>query len=161
MERNFIQEIGHRLARPWNSAFLGYFILIVIIFAGFGVGFSFHSAWNSPVDDGVLVAQNLSTYAMAILATAVIDLNISWEIQNRVSFFLYSILIFVIGLSFLFWTYSVQSDFAFIPAILISVIAWIVWILANAYNERLSDQNFFNAMRGKGRHGDNWEEATN
>lgn len=157
MEKNFLQEIYHRLTRPWNSAFLGYFILIVIVFAGFGVAFSYFAAIKSPQDDGILVAQNLATYFMAILATAVIDLNISWEIQNRVSFFIYSILIFVVGLLILLWTYSLSTDFAFVPAIIGCILAWVVWILANAFNEKLSDENFYNNMRGKGNHGAEWD----
>lgn len=157
MERNFFQEICHRLTRQWNSAFFGYFILIVIVFAGLGVALSFYAAIKSPQDDGILVAQNLATYFMAILATAVIDLNISWEIQNRVSFLIFSILTFVIGFLILLWTYSLSTDFAFFPAIIGCILAWGVWILANAYNEKLSDENFYNNMRGKDNHGAGWD----
>jgi len=158
MERNFFEEVIHRLSRPWNSAFFGYFFLIVIVFAGFGVAFSFFNAIKTPEDDGIIVAQNISTYFMAILAASVIDLNISWEIENRVSFLIYSFLIFVLGVLILVWTYSVSSDFAFIPAIIGSILAWIIWVLANAYNEKLSDENFYNNMRGKGKHGENWDK---
>jgi len=157
MERKFFQEIKHRLARPWNSAFFGYFFLIVIVFAGFGVAYSFLNAIKSPQNDGIIVAQNLATYFMAILAASVIDLNISWEIENRVSFLLYSMLIFVIGIILLIWTYSVSSDFAFIPSILGCVLSWLIWILANAFNEKLSDETFYNKMRGKGKHGKTWD----
>lgn len=158
MERNFIQEIGHRLTKPWNSAFFGYFFLIVIVFAGFGVAFSFFNAIKSPQDDGVIVAQNLATYFMAILAASIIDLNISWEIENRVSFLIYSILVFVIGVFILIWTYLLSTDFAFIPAIIGCLLSWIIWILANAYNEKLSDENFYNTMRGRDKHGINWDK---
>lgn len=157
MERKFFQEIYHRLTIPWNSAFFGYFLLIVIVFAGFGVAYSFFSAVKSPQDDGIIVAQNLATYFMAILAASVIDLNISWEIENRVSFLIYSILIFVLGVFILIWTYSINTDFAFIPAIIGCILSWLIWILANATNEKLSDENFYNNMRGKGKHGNNWD----
>ena len=157
MERNFFQEIYHRFTRPWNTAFFGYFLLIVIVFAGFGVVFSFFNAINSPLDDGVIVDQNLATYFMAILAASVIDLNISWEIENRVSFLIYSFLIFVLGVFILIWTYSIKSDFAFIPAILDCIISWLIWILAKATTETLSVEDCYNNMRGKGKHGGNWD----
>ncbi|MEQ1586829.1 MAG: hypothetical protein ABL895_13165 [Cyclobacteriaceae bacterium] len=158
MERNFVQEIYQRVTRPWNSAFFGYFFLIVIVFAGFGVAYSFFSAIKSPQDDGITVAQNLATYFMAILASSIIDLNISWEIQNRVSFLIYSFLVFVIGVLILVWTYSLSTDYAFIPALLGCTLSWLIWILANADNEKLSDENFYKNMRGKGNHGNNWDK---
>lgn len=159
MERNFFQEILYRLRRPWNTAFSGYFILIVIVFGGFGVPYSFFTAINSPEDDGIIVAQNMATYFMAVLASSVVDLNLSWGIENRVSFLVYSFLIFIGGFIILLWTYSVHTDWAFIPAALGCLICWIVWVLANSDNEKLSDENFFyNAMRGKGNHGENWDK---
>jgi drug/metabolite transporter (DMT)-like permease len=158
MERSFLQEIYHRLVRPWNSAFFGYFVLIVVVFGGFGVAYSFFSAINSTDVDGTAVAQNLATYFMAILASSIIDLNISWEIENRVSFLIYSVLFFVIGVLFLIWTYSIHTNFAFFPAIIGTLLSWAIWILANAYNEKLSDENFYNNMRGRGNHGQNWND---
>jgi len=157
MERNFFQEIGHRLTRPWNSAFFGYFFLIVVVFAGFGVAYSIFAAIKSPLANGNIVAQNLATYFMAILASSIVDLNISWEIENRVSFLIYSILVFVLGVFILIWTYSLDTYFAFLPAIIGCLISWLTWILANAYNEKLSDENFYNNMRGRGKHGKNWD----
>jgi hypothetical protein len=156
MERKFFQELQYRLLRPWNSAFFGYFVLIVIVFAGFGVIFSIFNAIGSQQDNGIIVAQNLATYFMAILASSIIDLNISWEIENRVSFLIYSFLVFIIGVLILLWTYSIKSNYAFIPAIIGCLLSWFVWILANACNEKLSDENFYNKMRGKGKHGKTW-----
>jgi hypothetical protein len=95
---------------------------------------------------------------MAILASSIIDLNISWEIQNRVSFLIYSFLVFVIGVLILVWTYSLSTDYAFIPALLGCTLSWLIWILANADNEKLSDENFYKNMRGKGNHGNNWDK---
>jgi drug/metabolite transporter (DMT)-like permease len=158
MERNFIQELQHRLTRPWNSAFLGYFILIVIVFAGFGVGYSFYAAFQSSKPNLIPVAQNVATYFMAVLASSVIDLNLSWELENRVSFLIYSFILFIGGVVILIWTYSVNNISAFVPAVLGCILSWIVWILANAYNEKLSDENFYNNMRGKGTHGGNWKK---
>lgn len=157
MNRSFFQEIGYRFSKPWNSAFLGYFLLIVIVFAGFGVAFSFLSAIKSPQNDGIIVAQNLGTYFMAILAASVIDLNISWEIENRVSFLIYSLLAFAVGVGILVCTYLIKSDLAFIPAFLGCLLAWLIWIIANSTNEKLSDENFYNNMRGKDKHGNNWD----
>lgn len=158
MERNFIQELRHRLSKPWNTAFFGYFLLIVIVFGGFGVAYSGFEALRSTEDDGILVARNLATYFMAILASSIIDLNISWEIENRVSILIYSMLFFVAGLMILIWTYFINSDYAFLPAVIGTILSWLVWILANAYNEKLSDENFYNNMRGKGKHGENWNK---
>lgn len=157
MERNFFQEIFHRLTKPWNTAFTGYFILIVIIFAGLGVFVSIWSAIDSPEIDGLRIAQNMATYFMAIIASSIVDLNISWEIENRVSFLIYSILLFVIAVFILGLTYYIPSNYAFIPAILGCILAWLIWVLANAYNDRLNDQNFYNIMRGRGVHGQNWD----
>lgn len=156
MKRKFFQEICDRLSKPWNSAFFGYFFLIVIVFAGFGVFYSFFNALHSPSGEAVIVAQNLATYFMAILAASVIDLNISWEIENRVSFLLYSVIILVVGILLLIWTYSMNSGFAFVPSILGCLLSWFIWIIANADNEKLSDENFYNKMRGKGNHGETW-----
>jgi len=158
MERGFFSEIHFRLTSPWNPAFLGYFILIVIVFAGMGVGFSLINVAHSKDQDWIIVAQNLATYFMAILATAIVDLNISWYIENRVSFFIYSILCLVIGIVILYITYSTNSYWAFLPTALGCFLSWFTWILANSDNERLNDENFYNAMRGRNNHGQNWEE---
>lgn len=139
-----------------ESAFTGYFILIVIIFAGLGVFVSIWSAINSHENEDFRIAQNLATYFMAILASSIVDLNISWEIENRVSFLIYSILLFVVAVFILGLTYYIPSNYAFIPAIFGCLLAWVIWVLANAYNERLNDQNFYNIMRGKDVHGQNW-----
>jgi peptidoglycan/LPS O-acetylase OafA/YrhL len=159
MEHNFFQELKHRLIKPWNTAFLGYFLLIVIVFGGFGVLYSCFEVAHSKEDDDILVAQNLATYFMAILASSIIDLNISWEIENRVSILIYSMLFFVVGLMILICTYSIENNYAFIPAVVGTALSWVVWILANADNERLSDENFYNNMRGKGKHGTHWANS--
>jgi hypothetical protein len=156
MKRNFLEELYCRINKPWNSAFFGYFILIVIVFAGSGVAFSVYDVYNSPADDGINVARNLATYFIAILASSVIDLNLSWEIENRVSMLVYSFLIFVLGFVLVLFIYFLKSDYAFIPALGGCFLSWLVWILANADNDKLSDENFFNNMRGKDKHGKTW-----
>lgn len=158
MDKNFIQELVDRLFRKRSTAFYGYFILVVLMFAGFGIFFAWYDAFHSEPHQNEKIAQNIATYFMAILATSIIDLNISWNLQNRLSFFIYSILFFVLGIGLLLLTYMVGGCWSFFWSGLGAIVSWVVWIIANADNEKLSDENFYNQMRGKSEgHGSNWK----
>lgn len=143
---------------PWRySAFVSYFVFIVIFFGGCGVFISIWDSYKSCWYEKYKIAQNIATYFMAIIAASVVDLNLSTSIKNIASLIINSIAL--LGIAFLLFllTYSTKSSFAFLPAISGLIISLCVWILANADNEKLSDQSFYKKMRGNDiGHGNNW-----
>lgn len=158
MEMNFFQEVWLRFQMPWKQgAFVGYFIFIVVLFGGVGVLASIHDVYQDGWKDCFRIAQNVGTYFMAIIAASVVDLNLSLSIKNFASLIIYSIVALAVSLVLFYWSYTANSNVAFVPACLGLVLGLVVWILANADNDKLNDSSFYSIMRGKKEgHGNNW-----
>ncbi len=158
MAKNFTQEIFERFKMPWKySAFRSYFLFIVIFYGGCGVFLSIYDCYINTWTDSYKIAQNMATYFMAIIAASLVDLNLSSAIKNMASLIINSIAL--LGFTFVLFltTYLIKSHYAFLPASIGTVISLIIWILANADNEKLSDESYYNKMRGKEEgHGTTW-----
>ncbi len=159
MEKNFFQEVWERFKMPWKySAFRSYFIWIVLIFGGFGIFLTILKVSKSPDIKGFVVAQDMSTYFIAIIAASLVDLNLSFSIKNIASLIINSLAFFGVSLLLLYLAYNLESNWAFVPASLGVVLSLVIWVLANADNEKLSDSNYYDMMRGKDvGHGSNWQ----
>jgi hypothetical protein len=156
--KHFFKELYIRFCSPWRyTAFVAYFIFIVVGFGGIGVYISMYNVWkfhgsNLPYE----VATNLATYFMAIMASCFVDLNLSLNIKHVASTLIISFGFFAICAVLAMVTFGYQNSMAFWPAIIGTVLALFTWILANADNEKLRDETFYKRMRGT-EHGNNWE----
>ncbi len=142
MKRGFIQEILHRLLSPWSWPFTGY-LVIVAFFGGLGVSFTVYEVMINNWSDSYKIAESLSTFFVAIAATSCIDLNLSEKLENRLAFLIYSF-IFCGATAVLLWlTYNFKSTTSFIPSVLGTLLSLAIWVIANADNRKLTEENFF------------------
>jgi len=153
---NFISEIQDRLQRPWSWPFFGY-LLIVMVLGAIGVFFTWNDIASNNYKESYKVAESLATFFIAIIAISFIDLNISPNLQNRLAFFIFSFIFYSIAVALLWWTFKCKSDVSFLPASIGTAVSIIVWIIANADNDKLNEQAFIDNLRGKDKgHGQNW-----
>lgn len=148
MKRGFIQEVLHRLLSPWSWPFAGY-LVIVTFFGGLGVFFTVYEVWVNEWCDSYKIAESLSTFFVAIVATSFIDLNLSEKLQNRLAFLIYSFIFSGASAVLLWLTYNLKSTASFIPSSLGTLFSLGIWVIANADNKKLTEENFFSTMRGE------------
>lgn len=158
MHKPFIQEIIERFKLPWDFfAFKSYFLLVIIGFGGLGVFIKIYELCKASSGNGYVIAQDMSTYAIAIIAASSVDLNLSLNINSKPSLTIMSISLIGVAILLMVLCFNIDSYWALLPAIGVVLIALLVWILANADNENLSDSTYYDKMRGKDQgHGKNW-----
>lgn len=154
-KKSFPKEIIERFTKPWNWAFSGY-LIIAIIFGGAGVFFTISEVYRNEWIDIHKIAESIAIIFVAVIATAFIDLNVSTQLKNRLSFLIYSFIFYGIAVVLLWLTFDLKSIHSFIPSSIGLVLAVFIWILANA-DKQFSEENFISEMRGdKVEHGKGW-----
>ena len=153
---SFISELKDRLRTPWNWSFFGY-LFIVLFFGGIGIAFEAYEAYYSVNDDGYKIAQSISIFFIAVLATSFVDLNLSPKIYNKISFLIYSFIFYGFGVLLLFLSYQKKTDISFIPATMGLILTIFVWVLANADDKKFDEENFSERIKKpSSEHGSNW-----
>ncbi|WP_215222605.1 hypothetical protein [Echinicola shivajiensis] len=164
-EETFLEELHNRIKAPlqpnFNWAFWGYFIGIVVLFGGLGVWFSIYESTLSNENDSYLVSRNLATFFISIWAASFIEINSLHHIQNKLSIFIYTTILFGIIFFLLFLSFQISSGKSFffsIPGIILSLF---VWYLAYADSDKFNEQSYNAKLRNevaqKG-HGKKWEK---
>ena len=127
-------EIKRRLTRPFSSLrFILYFIFMVIGVAGMGVYLPNAWKWwdNKPTDWSSL-PNDLSTYELALLATAVVDMLLSEDkLHKDLKLILYISLIFVPLMTALIITNPSHVGATTFASVL-TIYALIVWWISSA-----------------------------
>lgn len=153
---SFLNEVISKIKKPWSSQFIGY-LLIVTVFGGIGVFFTAFEVYSNDWIDSFKIAESISVFFVAIIATSFIDLNLSPKVYNRIAFLIYSFIFYGFAVFLLWLTYTLKASSAFIPACIGLFFSLLVWVLANAENEKFSEENFYDNMRGKKEgHGEGW-----
>lgn len=115
--------------------------------------------YDSCESDSYKVAEGLATFFISVIATSFIDLNISPKLQNKKSIMMWSFILYALAVFLMWWTYECKSFWAFVPAILGTFFSVSSWILANADNENIINETFFDDMRGRDvGHGNSWSQ---
>lgn len=158
---SFYAEIRQRFLMPWNQeAFKSYFIWIIIIFGGISIGFTFYDeivvqekfSWHT-------ISKSIGTTFCALIAGSLVDLNLSFKIKNMPSMIINSIGIVGTSIFLLFLIFKMNSNWSILPAIIGYIISLIIWIIANADNENLSDGTYYDKIVEKaGELSQNWEK---
>jgi len=158
--KEFGTELKIKFKKPWKTpSFLGYFLLCVVIGGAAGVYISIYQYAST---ESYRIAFSLGTYYTAIMATAFADINLSKKFEEKSSFFIYSLLICVLGVILLIVTYLLgnnQSLWAFLPSGVGCLLALLMWIIANSVDENFTT-SLEDAIRDttNNKHGDNWEK---
>src|ERR1700733_7959079 len=115
MNKKFHIEFKEKFLAPWSWSFIGYLIIFVFL-GGLGVFFTIHDVYKDNWKDSYKIAESIATFFVAIIATSCIDLNLSKNIVNRLSFIIYSFLFYALTAFLLWCTYDFKSNLAFWPA---------------------------------------------
>ena len=143
MDITFIDEQVERFKMPWkNFAFKSYFFWIVILFGGIGIGLTIFEEIRKSSPDFNTISKSIATTFVAIIAASLVDLNLSYNIKNVPSLIINSYGFIGISILLLILSFNVKGGWSLMPAILGYIIAILIWILANADNDKLSDDSY-------------------
>lgn len=160
LEVSFFAECWERFRKPWCNSFTAYFIFIIVLFSAGGVFFSLFPSVGS--DQKIFsVASNMSTYFMALIIPAVIDIFLSFgKLKNKVSFIIYMVVIIILSIFLLWLSNTIKNNLVIIPAIVGIFLAWFFWIIANSDNENLNDYSYDKKIKDEvnRKHGGTWDE---
>lgn len=150
MNKGFLNEQKERLMMPWrNSAFVSYFIWIIILFGGIGIGLTIFDEYNNCKFNINSISKSIATTFVAIIAASLADLNLSLNIKNVPSLTINSIGFFGLSILLMVLAFTIDSAWGLVPAILGYFIAIIIWVLANCDNEKLSDESYLQNIKNK------------
>ena len=146
---NVFSELKERFLKPWNISFTLYFILIIVCLGGMGVIVAlrngiFNKDWSG-------FPLTLMTYSLALLVPSVISIILHYyQANNKVSLVLLC-LTCVVATSLSTFFASIISASCFV------ILAWILWVIANADNVELNDNAYNdNIQKDLGDHGKGW-----
>jgi magnesium-transporting ATPase (P-type) len=146
----FKEEIKRRLTEPsQHMTFLSYFILAIFICSAIGFWIPFfvmiRYGAGEKYEYFLSFSQSLTTYALAISATAFVDLILSMNnaeevakkpLKNPITFF--AIIAFIVVLLLTLWTFtSIPLWLSFSGALLGTLLSWLIWWIANGDNSKL------------------------
>jgi len=138
---NFKAELLRKIKEPWCSAFTGYFIFIIVLFCILGVVIPFLFLDNDTISHSI--SSSISTYFIALMASSAIEIILSFSTNNKASFAIYSIALFVLGVVLLYLSNYLANSWSLIPALIGLILSFLFWIIANADNPKLND-NYYN-----------------
>lgn len=159
--KNFFVEIRDRLLlqiKPFNHVYVVYVFFFLIIVGGLGIWVSIYQESNAKACDLSNISFNISTYFIALVATAYIDVNINHTIENRLSLTIYSTIALLI-LIFMFYLSCVWDDWWGLGvSILGMIISLLMWHVGNSDSDRFSDETYNKRILDEARrkHGSNW-----
>jgi hypothetical protein len=147
MENNFLEELYERFKMPWkHSAFKYYFFWIVLIFGSLGIAITGYGEFQSKSPIYLNIAHSIATTFIALIAASLVDLNLSFNIKNIPSLIINSIAFIGVSILLLIFSFKIKTNWSFLPAIIGYFLSILIWILANADNEKLSDETYYKKM---------------
>jgi hypothetical protein len=150
MNKDFINELIDRFKLPWKHfAFKSYFIWIVIMFGGIGIGLTIYEELRNSVTHVNIISKTIATTFVAIIASSLVDLNLSYNIKNVPSLIINSIGFIAVSILLLILSFNLNGNWSLLPAISGYFLALIIWILANADNDKLSDDSYLQNITKK------------
>lgn len=146
----FKEEIKRRFIEPrQHMTFISYFILAILICSALGFWIPFfvmlRYGFGERYEYFLSFSQSLTTYALAISATAFIDLILSMNNADEVAkkplktpITLFAFIAFIAVLFFTLWTFtSIPMWLSFIGALFGTILSWLIWWIANGDNSKL------------------------
>jgi peptidoglycan/LPS O-acetylase OafA/YrhL len=147
MDKNFFEELWDRFKMPWKHiAFKSYFFWIVIVFGGLGIIITCCEELGKETPIFFNIARSVATTFIALIAASLVDLNLSFNIKNIPSLIINSLALIGVSILLLYFSFTIQTELSLLPAIIGYVLSILIWILANADNERLSDGTYYKKM---------------
>lgn len=141
---DFLEALWRGMIDPFGQPpFVFYFLGIIVTVGGLGVLISvYEGVRTATLTTTVSVPRSLSTFLLAILATAFVDLNLSSEIESKRSmkmFALFTLVVGTVGGTMALLTANVRL--AYWCALVGTFLALFLWWIANSKNEKLFEPN--------------------
>lgn len=138
---NIFCEWFKQFKSPWKSyVFRWYFVVFVVIVGLVGVYPSIYRCFTDAGDISE-VAKSISTYSISLIMSSVIQILLStYKIENKVGLVICGMFFFVlIPFALIFSIYFFECSIMFVLLLLIS---WICWVLANHDNVYLNEKTY-------------------
>lgn len=150
MNKDFINEQLDRFKMPWKHfAFKSYFFWIIIAFGGIGIGLTIFEELRNTQTNINIISKSIATTFVAIIAASLVDLNLSYNIKNVPSLIINSIGFIAVSILLMVLSFNINGGWSLFPAILGYLLALLIWILANADNDKLSDDSYLQNISKK------------
>lgn len=137
------QEIKKRCYLPLSQpAFILYFFFVIVIVGGLGVFIKLYRVLSMEVtpQDTLGLAQDLSTYLLAMIAASFVDLDFS-ESSNLTSLRMFGFALLLIGAMFgIISQITTNSNLALGSACAGTALALFLWWIANYDNSKLMEK---------------------
>jgi hypothetical protein len=138
--KNFSHELKKRTVQPLEQpTFVFYFVVVIVIVGGLGVLIKVPKAIGAGAtsQDVLAVAKDLSTYLLAMIAAAFVDLNFS-ESAKQPSLRMFALSLSIIGaICAVYSNFTSNSGRACYIALFGTVLALFLWWIANFDNAKL------------------------
>jgi hypothetical protein len=159
MWKSFLLDLWSRLVTPWSKPpFFFFFVINIVICGSAGVLITLGHYWFISDYPLLNIPKALSTYFIAILATSAADLNLKDNNFPKSSSLL-SYLILVIGIFLILLTFLFKSNAAFITSGIGTILAYLVWIIANSKDSKFEEKTYDTVIREDSKRkkiGKNW-----
>ncbi len=126
-----------------------YFVFFIVLFGGLGTWISWGQWLANRHSDILNVYHNFATYLIAIAVTAFADyLMVKRDEDNRtLTLFLFA-LVLISGIASVLTLVMRAGETVKSCAIIGGVITWILWLIVNADNENLTEDDALSAIGG-------------
>jgi hypothetical protein len=144
---NFFVE---RFMNPWkHPEFIIYFILILIVFGGVSIWFTIFIESSKVCISHNSIIVSIFGYAIPVISAGAVDLIFTQEKYLKNSIRLIAFCIVPLAILALLLCFNSNSIQGYIFAILTTIVAWLVWWIANSDNANLCDNSFFQEQSKK------------
>lgn len=141
--KDFTKEQIERFKMPWKHfAFKSYFFWIVFAFGGIGIGLTILEEIRAFSPNVNIISKSIATTFVAIIAASLVDLNLSYNIKNVPSLIINSIGFIALSILLMILSFNINGGWSLLPAIIGYFLALLIWVLANADNDKLSDESY-------------------
>lgn len=155
MDENLLHELIRRLIKPWGKSGFGlYFVVVIILFGGFGIWLSLLRGGDNVLSN---VADNMFTYSIALFVPAFINIVLPpmLTFKHRLSWIVLIFLMLFIEIVLVIWSEHVEE--CILPALISTILSWVFWVIANSENRSLLDDSYDNIIKnGEAKHGQGW-----
>lgn len=141
---NLLREVWKRCYLPLgHPTFIVYFLIIIVVFGGLGVLIKLYRILSiEPTDqDKLALAQDLSTYLLAVIAASFVDLDFSESSNLRSLRMLALALLLIGGMCGVISQVATTPRIALFSATLGTMLGLFLWWIANYDNTKLIEKD--------------------
>lgn len=155
----FFQYLKKKIKNGLNNPTLvQYFVGVVFLFGLLGFWITCHDEISNEEINHRNMSLNLASYFIALIASGAADLILNNEKYVNSSVKMLGILSLSIGFTLLFGSLVTIPLVSYFFSFLGILVAWLIWVVANADTVKFKDTDFANEVRKNTKeHGGSWD----